>query len=544
MNLSELRELGAKPIRADAPGGDSIRDEPEFEKLQLELRKLELADHERPKWGEVIETAAAILQSRSKDILVAAWLTQALLERDGLEGLACGLQIIRDLVHQQWETMHPSAKRIRGRLGALEWLSSRAARTVKRHSVPTDAIEAVREMHEHVIELSTAVSEKGDVAPTIFGKLQVALQESIEIAEQEAARAAAAAAPAAAATTAAPAAGGAAAPAMSAEAIASGSDASRLLGEIRDACQRLAAYYRAAEPQNPLGYSLPRAMAWIHLAQLPPHENGITQIPPIQPPDLGEEFRDMLAQQQWAGVLEQTENRFVNSVLWLDLHRFAFEALEAQGPELAPAAEVIAQQVANLLMRLPGLERLKFRDETPLADDATLTWIRDRVRPAQGGASGGGHGVDFAERASGETSAEDAPFVELAAARIRARALARHGKFEDALQGLEDGAARCRTLPARAGWVLQIGLLCLEKGRPSAAYARLCELEATLAHQGLDEWDPGFSVAFLKALFIAHDKVLSSLKPPPAEELARSLDLQRRLSRLDIVAATKLTGRR
>ena len=49
----------------------------------------------------------AVLARRSKDLQVAAWLTEALTRTYGFPGLRDGLRVLRGLHEAFWETLHP-----------------------------------------------------------------------------------------------------------------------------------------------------------------------------------------------------------------------------------------------------------------------------------------------------------------------------------------------------------------------------------------------------------------------------------------------------
>jgi type VI secretion system protein ImpA len=61
---------------------------------------------EEPDWPQVRERAEALL-GRTRDLRVALTLTTALLQIEGLAGLAAGLSIIKGLLEGQWDTVHP-----------------------------------------------------------------------------------------------------------------------------------------------------------------------------------------------------------------------------------------------------------------------------------------------------------------------------------------------------------------------------------------------------------------------------------------------------
>jgi type VI secretion system protein ImpA len=58
-------------------------------------------------WREVANLAEAALGGQSKDVEVAAWLTEALVRRDGLAGLAFGARLIEGLADRFWDALYP-----------------------------------------------------------------------------------------------------------------------------------------------------------------------------------------------------------------------------------------------------------------------------------------------------------------------------------------------------------------------------------------------------------------------------------------------------
>jgi type VI secretion system protein ImpA len=59
-----------------------------------------------PDWVDVIERATALL-GRSKDVRTALLLTRALTNTSGLHGLGEGLRVVRSLLENHWEDVHP-----------------------------------------------------------------------------------------------------------------------------------------------------------------------------------------------------------------------------------------------------------------------------------------------------------------------------------------------------------------------------------------------------------------------------------------------------
>jgi type VI secretion system protein ImpA len=76
-------------------------------------------------WDGILRAAKKTLISESKDLLVAARLTEALTKRHGLAGLADGLVLMRKLVEECWDRLHPKIEDgdLEIRAGPFNWLS-------------------------------------------------------------------------------------------------------------------------------------------------------------------------------------------------------------------------------------------------------------------------------------------------------------------------------------------------------------------------------------------------------------------------------------
>ncbi len=62
---------------------------------------------EAPGWRDVLQVGEAALAKQSKDVEVAAWMTEALVRREGLPGLAAGARLIAGLCDGFWDALFP-----------------------------------------------------------------------------------------------------------------------------------------------------------------------------------------------------------------------------------------------------------------------------------------------------------------------------------------------------------------------------------------------------------------------------------------------------
>ncbi len=167
--------LGTEPIPGEEPGGIAPAEDPLFEELSAEIHKLDsLSAEDPPKWPRVVELGTTLLQEKSKSLQVAAYRAFGQFNTEGYAGLEDGLIVVRDLLKNFWETMHPPVKRLRGRKQALEWLADRAV-TLLESAPPNDpsGLEACVAAME---EVDATARELFDTPPGIT-KLLVKLRE-------------------------------------------------------------------------------------------------------------------------------------------------------------------------------------------------------------------------------------------------------------------------------------------------------------------------------------------------------------------------------
>ena len=110
------------PIPGDTPVGPDIREDFSAQSPYNRLRdaRSEARDAEKlqdagnpdardpiPLWRAVRDLAQKTLTEATKDLEVAAWLTEAVLRSHGLVGLAAGAQLIGGLAERYWDSLYP-----------------------------------------------------------------------------------------------------------------------------------------------------------------------------------------------------------------------------------------------------------------------------------------------------------------------------------------------------------------------------------------------------------------------------------------------------
>ncbi len=121
------------PIPGENPSGEDLRYTPLYDQIKEARREEE--DSEQGEWKHeikkadyplVVKLATDAIATKSKDLQLAAWLTDAFLRTEGFAGLKQGLELLSGLVGTFWETLYPQLEDGDAELRAtpLEWVGS------------------------------------------------------------------------------------------------------------------------------------------------------------------------------------------------------------------------------------------------------------------------------------------------------------------------------------------------------------------------------------------------------------------------------------
>ena len=120
------------PVGDDNPAGEDLR-YVLFDEITEARRAddaLDRGDWQRDiksaDWETVISLCSDALVNRTKDLQIAAWLTEALTITEGFEGLLTGLKVIRGFLENFWESVYPEIEDddLDFRIGRLEFLNT------------------------------------------------------------------------------------------------------------------------------------------------------------------------------------------------------------------------------------------------------------------------------------------------------------------------------------------------------------------------------------------------------------------------------------
>ncbi|NJD11050.1 MAG: type VI secretion system protein TssA, partial [Gemmatimonadetes bacterium] len=129
-----------QPVSEAAPAGTYLRYDPLYDKIKEARRE----DADLPQgewevarktadWPQVIRLSTEALTRKTKDLQIAAWLTEAWLRREGITGLRRGIALLHELVQKYWDTVYPPIEDGDAELRAapLEWIGLKLDVAVK-----------------------------------------------------------------------------------------------------------------------------------------------------------------------------------------------------------------------------------------------------------------------------------------------------------------------------------------------------------------------------------------------------------------------------
>lgn len=129
-----------QPISDENPSGESLQ----YSGVYDEIREARRADEKlaQGEWQielkvadyrQVISLAIPALEKQTKDLQIAAWLSESLVKQHGFAGLRDSLKLINGFQENFWETVHPEIDEgdMEGRANAVEWMDTQAAFAAK-----------------------------------------------------------------------------------------------------------------------------------------------------------------------------------------------------------------------------------------------------------------------------------------------------------------------------------------------------------------------------------------------------------------------------
>jgi type VI secretion system protein ImpA len=129
------------PISAEHPAGESLRYDGTYDRIRDARREDDASlpqgvwkrELRKAQWQLVESLSVEAIETRSKDLQIAAWLTEAWLNLYSFKGAATGLELMRALCESFWDDIHPAIEDgdLEFRMAPLAWINEKLSVSLK-----------------------------------------------------------------------------------------------------------------------------------------------------------------------------------------------------------------------------------------------------------------------------------------------------------------------------------------------------------------------------------------------------------------------------
>jgi type VI secretion system protein ImpA len=561
-----LREDILAPIAGENPSGIDLRYDTKllvYDKIKEARRKDDdlaqgdwQTERKAANYPLVIKLAQDTLATVSKDLQLAAWLTEALLATEHYRGLCQGITLCHSLLTQFWDTVYPVIEDGDRELRAkpLSWIGSMLdvplrsvplahsgyswfvykdsrvvgyedqVKTDKERQTRSELIEAGKlppEMFDKAFaetpkafylaaekdldasllaleSLETYCDERFEDDAPAFTKLKNALKDVRQTVhtllnkKREKEPDPVEVIPVAAAQKA------KAGEEDNVSSASAGTLASLSLAEPADRRQAVAviataaAFLRKQEPLSPAPYLILRGLRWGELRTA--SRLGDSTLLEGPPTELRQKVKRLALGKNWSELLDACEEAMALpcSRAWLDLQRLSVAACSALGAEYQPIATAIQSELRALLNDLPELLDATLLDDTPAANPETKAWLQHLKGPVQASAL---PGDDSDSVSTADLNGTPTWLTQAADSYALAKQALAVGQEEKAFGLMRSEIARQRSGRGRFRRTMQLIELAVAAGKDAIAQPLLDDVTATIENHRLDSWEDPEQVA-------------------------------------------------
>jgi type VI secretion system protein ImpA len=561
-----LRDDLLNPIPGENPSGANLRYAPVYDKIKEARREDDDApqgewEHERKvaDWKQVIKLSGEALATQSKDLQLAAWLTEAALRNEGFAGLLAGLKLLHGLVENFWDTLYPEIEDgdTEMRAAPLDWVGSRLDQAVHQAGITRNGLnwfqfkqsrqvgyEADAAQSEDKARARTQAIAEGKVTGEDFDSAFAATPKTFYVENKqrldeclEAVEALGAACEPRFGDTP-PGFGGlrdvleevrstvnsllqkkrelepdeelvlesASEQESATEEVADASGGatpaktrktvSAEPADKDDACSRVAAIAKYLRREDPYSPAPYLMLRGLRWGELRAGGDS-PSLDLLAPPatQVRQELKRLAVEGNWADLIEVAENAMALPCGRAWLDLQRY-AVKALDEYGYPAiANAIRSEVRGLLSDLPQLPQWTLADDTPTANADTQTWLKDLAAPPKNGFEAMSAMEESKPSQNGAAAAEAPPDAFQVA-----MSAARSGDVQLAVEVLSREIAHERSGRARFQRKIQLAQICMSTGHEAIAYPILNEMADEIEQRKLEEWEASEVLAHPLAL--------------------------------------------
>lgn len=201
MTLSPVSDVNLPallaPIPSLLPCGESLRYSETYDQIR-EARREEYdnlpqgvwkTDIKKADWDQVNQLCQDALKTRTKDLHIAAWLTEAWIHLSGMEGLVYGLDLMLKLTQTYWQDIHPQIKDgvYELRLVPYDWMNSQLSEACQyipisvaldRGTPPKRLMDFYEAQRLEFLSNKSVSTQPTESPPSSLGKISPAVEQT------------------------------------------------------------------------------------------------------------------------------------------------------------------------------------------------------------------------------------------------------------------------------------------------------------------------------------------------------------------------------
>src|SRR3972149_5877290 len=137
-------QVDIEKILAPIPGANPAGEDLRYSQIYEDIKEARRADDPLDRgawqhdmktsdWDKVIKVAVDALIKKTKDVQIAAWLSEALITTDGFDGLATGMKIVYGFLKDYWDHVYPKIEDgdMEFRAAPLEFMNEKLVTLIK-----------------------------------------------------------------------------------------------------------------------------------------------------------------------------------------------------------------------------------------------------------------------------------------------------------------------------------------------------------------------------------------------------------------------------
>ncbi|MBN9228890.1 MULTISPECIES: TssA family type VI secretion system protein [Legionella] len=342
-----IHTLGTNPIPGFSKAGQQCYDFAQYTLIRNEIQKLSrIGQSSDVDWPRISDNAIELLTYHTKDVQIATYLAYSLFHQYQFKGLAAGLAFLVDFVVNFWEDAYPQG-RLQAKIESLNWCATQSLSHLSQMKLTLDdeefqqqIIHTLKKLESELlaravnIDLFANLREKIESANTFAPQvIEHKEQPFIELHESKQQK-------------------------------ASNIHLEPALLILTQSAREL----MEKDSSNPYAYYLNRVAAWGGINAIPYNEEGLTFVKPPEYFNL-ERIKKVQSTGNLSDIVATAEDIIPQEPFWLDLNLISLNALNKLDKKFNQAYEAVKLELIHFINRIPGIEQLKFSNNTPFISE-------------------------------------------------------------------------------------------------------------------------------------------------------------------------------